>query len=230
MRGIFNHGNRLKMQQKIENNGPQFNPLLLFSSQEKLKLGVSQLNSQIKVGMTENEALIIANEIFSNLKMDKYWHAPKIRFGINTLKTFSETSAPGVVLQENDIYFLDFGVVFENHESDYGRTYVLGDNEGYHQLKSASEILFNELKMAWRLQTLTGQQLYELATNSAEKMGYKFNLSDGSGHRIGDFPHHVHFRGDLADVEFVPCENHWILEVQIYDPALHRGAFYEDIL
>lgn len=218
------------MQQNMEKNGQGFSPLLLFSSQEKLKMAVGQLADQIKPGMTEEMALKISAEIFKSFQIEKYWHAPKIRFGINTLKTFSETSEPGVVLEENDIFFLDFGAVFENHESDFGKTFVLGDHEGYHKMKMTTEILFNELKMAWRQQTLTGKKLYELATQSAEKMGYKFNLNGGSGHRIGDFPHHIHYRGDLADVDFIPSSNHWILEVQIYDPTLQRGAFYEDIL
>lgn len=230
MRGIFNHGNRLKMQQKIENNGEKFNPLLLFASQEKLKFGVNHLAQQIKAGMTEKEALELANQIFADLKMEKFWHAPKIRFGINTLKSFSEVSVPDVVLQENDIFFLDFGVVFENHESDFGHTYILGKNPDYEKLQKTSEILFTELKSIWKQQSMTGKELYKHAVVRAQQMGYVFNLTDGSGHRIGDFPHHVHYRGNLADVDFVPSHNHWILEVQIYDPTLQRGAFFEDIL
>lgn len=218
------------MRQNIENNSTQFNPFLLFSSQEKLKLGVSRLSEQIKPGMKEEEALKIAQEIFKEFQMEKFWHAPKIRFGINTLKTFSESSDPEVVLQENDIYFLDFGVVFENHESDFGRTYVLGNNPQYLKLKETSEELFQQLKQAWLNQQLSGVELYKLATDLATQKGYIFNLRGGSGHRIGDFPHHVHFRGDLAEVEFIPKENRWILEVQIYDPTLNRGAFFEDIL
>lgn len=218
------------MQQKIEKNGDSFNPLLLFASQEKLKLGVNQLAQQIKAGMTEKQAHELATQVFTDLKMEKFWHAPKIRFGINTLKSFSEESAPNVVLQENDIFFLDFGVVFENHESDYGRTFVLGNNQGFEDLKKASENLFTELKMVWKQKALTGKDLYQHAVNRAQEMGYVFNLKDGSGHRIGDFPHHLHYRGNLADIEFVPRNNHWVLEVQIYDPELQRGAFYEDIL
>jgi Xaa-Pro aminopeptidase len=218
------------MQQKIEQNGQSFNPLLLFSSQEKLKLGVSQLAQEIKPGMTENEALKIANKIFADLKTEKFWHAPKIRFGINTLKSFSEVSTPDISLQDNDMFFLDFGAVFENHESDFGRTYVLGQNTAYEKLKLASENLFIELKSAWKKQALSGSKLYEYAVTRAKEMGYVFNLKDGSGHRIGDFPHHVHYRGNLADVDFKPSHNHWILEVQIYDPTLQRGAFFEDIL
>lgn len=218
------------MRQNIENNGPEFNPLLLQSSQEKLKLGVKSLSEQINPGMKEFDALKIANEIFKELQMEKFWHAPKIRFGANTLKTFSENSDPEVTLQENDIYFLDFGVVFENHESDFGRTYVLGNNPKFSKLKKASEDLFIQLKQAWMTEKISGVELYQLATKLAEQKGYVFNLRGGSGHRIGDFPHHVHFRGDLAEVEFIPQVNRWILEVQIYDPTLNRGAFFEDIL
>ncbi len=42
-------------------------------------------------------------------------------------------------------------------------------------------------------------------------MGYKLN-NNMKGHRVGDFPHHVFYKGGLNETEEVPCENLWILE------------------
>jgi Xaa-Pro aminopeptidase len=214
----------------IENNGAPFDEKLLIAAQDKLKQGVEFLASKIKPGMTEAEALILANEIFKSLNYEKYWHAPKIRFGSNTLKSFSEISDSTVHLDDDDMFFLDFGVVFQGHESDYGRTFILGKNHQYEALKNYSEKLFQTIKNAWTEEHLSGVDLYKLAATEAAKNNYIFNLRDGTGHRIGDFPHHVHFRGDLAEVNFNPTPNRWILEVQIQDPKTNRGAFFEDIL
>jgi len=50
------------------------------------------------------------------------------------------------------------------------------------------------------------------------------------GHRIGDFPHHVFFKGAIIECEESLLPNAWILEIQLDHPKLKFGAFYEDIL
>ena len=50
------------------------------------------------------------------------------------------------------------------------------------------------------------------------------------GHRIGDFPHHIHYRGGLCETEKVPLDNLWILEIHIISQCGSYGAFYEDII
>ena len=35
------------------------------------------------------------------------WHPTRVRFGVNTIKPMKQESEPGVVLQENDIFFID---------------------------------------------------------------------------------------------------------------------------
>ena len=218
------------MTSNFESNGSPFSELLLIAAQDKLKEGINLLATKIESGMKESDALILANEIFKNLNFEKYWHAPKIRFGSNTLKSFSEISTPDVTLAQDDMFFLDFGVVFQGHESDYGRTFILGKNPQHEALKNYSEQLFKTIKNAWTEEHLSGVDLYKLAVSEAAKNNYVFNLRDGTGHRIGDFPHHIHFRGDLADIDFKPTSNRWILEIQIQDPKINRGAFFEDIL
>ena len=214
----------------LEKNSEKFMEDQLLKAQNLTKEALQEISQQIKAGMTEKEALSITDSTFKLYGFEKYWHAPKIRFGVNTLKTFSEASEPGVILQENDIYFLDFGPVFFGHEADFGETFVIGQSPELLNLKTTANNLFHQLKQTWKEKKISGIDLYKLAVKETEKLGYTFNLDGGSGHRIGDFPHHVHFRGDLAEVDFVPYQNRWILEVQIYDAKLNRGAFVEDIL
>lgn len=214
----------------LEKNSENFIEAKLLKAQSLTKEALHEISQQITAGMTEKEALYITDSTFKLYGFEKYWHAPKIRFGPNTVKTFSETSEPGVILQENDIYFLDFGPVFLGHEADFGETFVVGNNPELLKLKTTANNLFDQLRKSWKEKKISGIDLYKMAVEQTEKLGYKFNLDGGSGHRIGDFPHHVHFRGDLAEVDFVPYQNRWILEVQIYDAKLNRGAFVEDIL
>ena len=51
-----------------------------------------------------------------------------------------------------------------------------------------------------------------------------------SGHRLSDFPHSAHYDGSLADVDFRPNPNLWVLEIAIAHPERTFGAFYEDLL
>ena len=53
---------------------------------------------------------------------------------------------------------------------------------------------------------------------------------DLSGHRLSDFPHSAHYDGPLAEVEFRPNPNLWVLEIAIAHPERDFGAFYEDLL
>ncbi len=65
--------------------------------------------------------------------------------------------------------------------------------------------------------------------NDVEKLGVKF-FDNVDGHRAGDFPHQVFFRGGIAELDFKPGAGVWILEIQIRHPTLPFGAFYEDSL
>jgi hypothetical protein len=47
---------------------------------------------------------------------------------------------------------------------------------------------------------------------------------------LSDFPHSAHYDGPLAEVEFRPNPNLWVLEIAIAHPERKFGAFYEDLL
>lgn len=190
---------------------------------------VEVFSSKVFVGMSEAQGNLILEELFLEFKAEKKWHPTKFRIGKNTTKSFKDISEENVYLNEDDIYFVDIGPVLDGHEGDYGKTFMLGNNILYQNIIEASFKVFNETKAKWENEKFSGAKLYSFAKEYAHKLGYKLN-ERMSGHRVGDFPHHVFYRGSLNDFEKVPCENLWILEIHLIDEENKIGAFFEDIL
>lgn len=190
---------------------------------------VAQIAQRIKPGMRESEARAMSQAVLEGLKMQRIWHPTHIRFGSNTLKTFKERSEGDPVLGENDIYFIDMGVVWEGHEGDAGATFVTGNDPQMHACAAAAKALFDEVEAHWRTQGVSGVALYQFAEARAHAMGWKLNL-DIKGHRVSDFPHAIHRGGNLGDFDAQPGAGLWILEIQIAHPEFGYGAFHEDLL
>lgn len=214
----------------IENNGDKFSEKILIEGQKLLAACLQEIAQEIGPGMTEKQGADITKAVLAKHDFGKNWHPPKIRFGINTLKTYSELSEPDVILQKSDIFFLDLGPIIADHECDYGQTFVVGNDPAHIRLRESSRVLFDQVKEKWSQDRLSGQDLYKFAHEEAAKMGYKFVVKGASGHRVGDFPHQVHFRGNLMDISEPVAANRWILEIQLHDEKINRGAFFEDIL
>jgi Xaa-Pro aminopeptidase len=189
---------------------------------------VHELSSYLRPGMTEEEAHEIYKKICQRHHIEKNWHPPKIRFGSNTLRTFYEASVPWT-LGENDIYFIDIGPVIDGHEADYGETFTLGSDYEFKRISEASEKLFHLVRDYWLKNKPPGRELYDYAEKITEQHGYQLNLGS-DGHRIGDFPHHLIFKGPILDCQEPLVPDAWILEIQIAHPRLKVGAFFEDIL
>ncbi|MEG0243946.1 MAG: hypothetical protein RR726_16045, partial [Pseudomonas sp.] len=70
---------------------------------------------------------------------------------------------------------------------------------------------------------------HDVAERSALAKGWQLerNLA---GHRIADFPHALFGQDKLADLDIVPSEMVWVLEIQLCHPTEPVGAFFEDIL
>jgi methionine aminopeptidase len=135
-------------------------------------------------------------------------------------------------LQENDIVTLDIGPVIcvdgQEIEGDVGRTVVIGNNPLFHQLKRASEEIFQKATDYWRQQKPTGVELYQYIHRLTEQAGFVFHL-EPAGHLIGSFPHKGWKEG-LSHYPFTPEPGIWILEVQLRHPTEPYGAFYEAML
>lgn len=185
--------------------------------------------SQVEVGMTEEDGMRVLDELCANFGIEKKWHPHKFRIGINTTKSFREISEPNVKLQATDIYFIDIGPVIDGHEADYGQTFTLGQNPEFAHCQKSSREIFNEVKEIWKNESLTGKELYQRANEIADKKGYILNTKM-NGHRLGDFPHALFYKGKLEEVESKPIENLWVLEILIQHKTKEFGAFFEDIL
>ena len=84
--------------------------------------------------MTEEEGLELVRRTLRAHGFEGDWAAPYLRFGVNTLKKYGEPSEPGVVLGRNDVWFVDVGPLWRNHECDYAETCVVGDDPAMHRL------------------------------------------------------------------------------------------------
>lgn len=180
----------------------------------------------------------LAFELFG---VEKYWHKRIVRAGANTLSPYDD-NPPDLILQKDDIIFLDFGPVFEDWEADFGRTYVIGSDPDKHKLKKDIEEAWHEAKAWFEKQTkLTGAEFWQYLLELAKKYGWVYGGQLG-GHLIGHFPHeqlepknyglYVH-PGNHNDM-FLPDANgnkrHWILEIHFIDREKEIGGFFEQLL
>lgn len=219
--------------QKSERNRKGFRLEHLRQAQALSWKTLHAIQASIRPGMTEAEARKLGEAVLKEMGATKNWHRVIFRFGENTLKKFSEPSIPNTVLGENDIYFVDLGPVWEidgvSYEGDVGDTFCTGSSEEHRRCAEACRKIFKSVSEIWQQEALSGQELYRRATLEAEKTGYVLN-QDVDGHRVGDFPHQIFFKGGLNDLDFKPREGIWILEIQIRHPSLPFGAFVEDTL
>ena len=80
------------------------------------------------------------------------------------------------------------------------------------------------------MEGLSGVQLLEQARTYALEEGVELIPNYVKGHRLGDYPHELITREKLYDFQYKPQPKRWVLEIQIYDQGIGKGAFYEDIL
>ncbi|PZP07410.1 MAG: (Fe-S)-binding protein [Pseudomonas protegens] len=190
---------------------------------------IGQIARQVKPGMQESAAREMGLQVLREMGMERIWHPLLIRFGANTLKTFKQRSDGDPLLQENDLFFIDLGVVWDRHEGDCGATFVVGDDAEMHACAAAAKSLFDQIHDHWQSHQVAGPELYRYAQEQARAMGWVLNL-DIKGHRVSDFPHAIYRAGDLGDFAACPQVGLWILEIQIAHPTRPFGAFYEDLL
>lgn len=196
----------------------------------------------IKAGQTEkelNEAIFkLAHELFG---IEKYWHKRIVRAGKNTLAPYDE-NPPNLIIQKEDILFLDFGPIFEDYEADIGRTYVLGNDPLKIKIKEDIEKAWYQIKAWFETQEhITGAALYQKAVATAEAMGWEYGI-EIAGHLVGQFPHEKLEKGNYG--LYVHPENpnnmrtldaqgkprHWILELHFIDRKNEIGSFFEQLL
>jgi hypothetical protein len=213
----------------LEDVGAAFTVEKMLFVRDRTRKAIHEIAARVTPGMVEEDAVEMAKDLLTELDMLKGWHDVYVRFGSNTLKTFGAPSDPGVILGENDLFFIDIGPVWEDWEGDGGDTFVVGSNPDMARCAADARKLFHIVRKKWLETGLSGKGLYDFATAEAEAMGWELNL-DLSGHRLSDFPHAAVYDGPLAEIDFRPSPLLWVLEIHIRDRDGKFGAFFEDML
>ena len=212
-----------------ERVGPAFTIEGMERARAETRKAIAAIAARIRPGMIEEDAVEMAKEIIRSQGHTLSWHPTRVRFGRNTMKPMKQASVPGVVLGENDIFFIDIAPRVGQWEGDGGASFTVGDAPEYARCAADAEKLFHEVRALWRDQKLSGQQLYDFAILRAREMGWVLNL-DLPGHRVSDFPHAAIHTGSLAEYDESPSSMRWILEIHLADPQGRFGAFFEDML
>ncbi|MGH8406625.1 MAG: M24 family metallopeptidase, partial [Pseudomonas sp.] len=212
----------------LEKVGPRYSLDGMLAAREQTVRALSAIADQLKVGMTTAQALAMASETLQAMGASHTWHPTYIRFGEDTVRTPRQGIDLLRKLRPTDIAVVDLGPVWDGYEGDYGDTFVFGEHPLHDACTKALHEVFDETRDAWH-RGLTGRELYDFAEGSALSKGWRLerNLA---GHRIADFPHALFGQDKLAEVEIVPSELVWVLEIQICHPTQPVGAFFEDIL
>jgi Xaa-Pro aminopeptidase len=219
----------LDKQSQLEAVGPAFLKDKMLEMRAKTRGAIHAIAAACKPGMVEEDAVAMAKDILAEGDMVRGWHDVYVRFGPNTLKTFGAASDPGIVLKENDIFFLDIGPVWGEFEGDGGETFTVGTAPEMAKCGADAKKLFHIVRKKWESTGMSGRELYEFAIEEAKAMGWELNM-DLSGHRLSDFPHAAIYDGPMAEVDFKPSPLLWVLEIHIRHPTEGYGAFFEDML
>ncbi|HXH30153.1 MAG TPA: M24 family metallopeptidase [Bacteriovoracaceae bacterium] len=212
----------------IQDFGPNFQMEKFYKARDLSRDLTFELSTLIKPGMDEEEAHGLYRELSRKYRAQKQWHPPKIRFGPNTLKNFSEVSDP-YLLKDEDLYFIDIGPVFDGHEADFGETFTLGQSFDHMNIAVTAKKVYAEVKEFWKQRKCTGKELYDFALAKAKSYGYHLNLGN-DGHRLADFPHALIHKGGLGVCEETVVPDAWILEIHLWNSTRTFGAFFEDLL
>lgn len=213
----------------IHEVGEKFDLNKLKKAQQLTKDVVNKVAERAFVGMTEADGIKIIEEEFLKIDKIKFWHPHKFRIGKNTLCSFKDQSDDNVKLEMNDHFFIDVGPILFDHEGDFGDTFILGKNPLASKLKENTHQLFSAATKKFLEENLSGQKLYSFLEIEAKNLNCHLNMKT-LGHRIGDFPHHLYYRGKMGDIDQRLLPNLWVLEIQVSDSQNSIGAFFEDIL
>src|SRR6202453_616102 len=104
---------------EIEGTGEKYDLNKLLDMRLRTRHAVYKIAAGIEVGMVEEDARAMARDVLKTTGMRRGWHHIITRLGPNTTKDFMAQSEPGVVLQPNEIFFIDIGPIrSEEHTSE----------------------------------------------------------------------------------------------------------------
>ena len=200
-------------------------------------------NNLIVAGKSEeqlnNEVSKLALEKFG---IQKHWHKKIVRAGINTLSIYNDNPANRII-QPDDILFIDFGVIVDGWESDFAKTYVIGNDAKKIKLKNDVEKAWLETQVWYLKQTrLTGAEFFKFIVDKTETYGYTFG-GVIAGHIVGEYPHeqpldpksfdldvHPDNHNDMFLLDAKGNKRHWILEIHFVDKENKIAGYMEKLL
>jgi len=143
--------------------------------------------------------------------------------------SFGRHSSNRPILGDDDIYFVDLGMVIEGVETDLAVT--VGTGTTFQSVANASQDIWHQVAAFWREnhKTVSGIEMYNKASDLALENGLILDLSEG-GHRIGPFPHD---RTPPNDLKYIQCPvecSEWVLEIKVIDFKNKVGSFFESPL
>src|SRR5262245_33570498 len=143
----------------------------------------------IRAGTTEAELSAQIHALAeAQFGLRRMWHKRIARSGPNTMLTFYD-DPPDRTITDDDIVYLDFGLVFEEWEADLGRTYALGPDPHKHRLIADIGWAFRQGQALYRdTPDLTAGELYDFVAGLAGPKGWEFG-AETAGHLVGRFPH-----------------------------------------
>lgn len=213
--------------------GANYNLAGMHHAATQTMLAVQQIAAQMRPGINAAQAQDIANATMQTMGAERTWHPHLVRIGSDTQKIFSAQDDTSLVLAEDDIFFIDLGLVFGGQEGDAGATFTVGKNAEMQACAQAAQTLWQRTTQHWQQGAskggCTGAELYAYAAEQAQDMGYVLNPAI-KGHRLSDYPHAAHQAVRLADYTGVVHDSLWVLEIQIGHPHQPFGAFYEALL
>ncbi len=212
-----------------ERLGERHDHRILLEARRRAIAAVRDLARRIAPGMTEAEGLGLAMRALRAQGFESDWVAPTLRFGTNTLKKYAEPSDPNVVLGADDVWFVDVGPLWREHECDYAETFAVGGDPERHRLARDVREVFERTARHWREARPSGADLYRYAAAQAASLGWQLD-PEMAGHRLGVHPHAALHDGTLAKAEFTPSAGIWMLEIQLRHPDVPYSAFFEDLL
>lgn len=216
----------------------------LLAAQERAQVLFAEIESSglIRAGVAESR---VSREIYK-LSRGKYgagrhWHKRILRAGPNTVHPY-QIDPEDRIIEADDIVYLDLGPIFEQWEADFGRTYVLGNDNGKRQICRDVAAVFHEVKSHFLAHPAsTGSGLYHFAVEAAARKGWDFG-NEHAGHIVGEFPHekipddrftlyiHPENHAPLRSPDKSGRRRHWILEIHLVDRERRYGAFFEELL
>ena len=216
----------------------------LCHAQSRAALLFREIEAQriIVAGQSEEQ---ISEAIFqlaqAKFGVKQHWHRRVVRSGPHTRLPFRELP-PDRIVESDDIVSLDLAPVFGSYEADFGRTYVVGDDQAKVRLKEDLGLLFRACRdFYFERPEMTGSELYQHVLSACDERGWGFGGAH-AGHLVGSFPFsrserdaaRNRIRPDNVWPMNAPADDghprNWILEIHLLDPTGAFGGFYEELL